>query len=170
MTATSIAGNWNRRGFTLFELLVVIAVAGIMLAVAIPYLGQDRGGSQQAMDEARKTVSLAVGSARSRAMLSRTTAELATSEHSLVLSGKKRFGLPDGVRVNGYEVQGRDSEAAGQPLRFSPRGRTDWAVLWLESGDLRKSLLIRPFGGKVVMVDDFIPLSELLDEGFARVQ
>lgn len=170
MTATSTAGTWNSPGFTLFELLVVIAVAGIMLATAIPYLGQDRGGSEQAMTEARKTVSLAVGNARSRAMLSRVVAELAVEETALALEGQKRFDLPDGIRVRGYEVLGRDADADGRPLLFSPRGQTDWAVIWLESGDLRRSVLIRPFGGPVIMTNDFVPLSELLDEGFARVQ
>ena len=68
----------NKKGFTLAELLVVVAIIGVLVAISIPIFTSQLEKSREAVDLANLRAAYAAGSA---AALTQTTAEDFTKEY-----------------------------------------------------------------------------------------
>lgn len=163
----------RRNGFTLIELVVVIALVGIMLLVAIPNFQHLFG------DNARKTsqwILLRVPSVRDRAVsenqiyalhVDMDNRKLWFSNGSMLdedLTSAMESGLQlsddiqilDVLYVDEGPINGGDA-----PIFFYPKGYSDKAILHLEKDDgARLSFLFEPFLKQVEMIDGYVDFEE----------
>jgi len=65
------AGGWSRRAFTLIELLIIVAMLGILAAIVIPYYGEST--------DAARTEALATNVAHIRAQVIRYSTDSSTT-------------------------------------------------------------------------------------------
>lgn len=123
---TSATGSRVRalraRGFTLVELLVALAIAGLMLAVAVPS-GVRFYDGMQAREAVRDVVTL-FAAARQQAITSGKAQDVLVwpQERRLAL-GKSERRLPDGVQITVHGAQEINRQRAGV-IRFYPQGGT----------------------------------------------
>jgi general secretion pathway protein H len=129
----------NQAGFTLLELLVVLALAGMLMALVPPLLG--KGGDRARLDHDRRAVLDCLRQARGDAIVSgRTVAFLIDPDHRLYGVGKPDRSLEAGVELaveaplaHPREIHFfADGSASGGLVELAnPAGRDRFQIDWL---------------------------------------
>ena len=150
---------WNNRAFTLVELVVVTALIGIMLVVAIPRLsgglfsdGSDAtaryiiGTVRQLKEKAitdQKTYLLNVSPDIQRVWV--TDADMAETDASSARD--KGYRLPRGIRIDHVAFAGSERVSSGTvSIGFYPQGYSDKAAIRMRTNDgERLAFHIEPF-------------------------
>ena len=130
-TATWVTGISNNSGFTLVELLVATAIAGLLLVVAVPssmrmYQSmQYRGAVQDVLG--------GLSSARHRSITRGVPVDLEIDprDNSLQL-GEKSWQLPDGMRIAVRSAGELNRDGIGV-IRFYPEGGASGGGVDVES-------------------------------------
>jgi prepilin-type N-terminal cleavage/methylation domain-containing protein len=163
----------NEKGYTLIELMVVLALIGILLAVAVPgireSLAADRLGSaarkiaalsrELRSDAARENEDSFLQVDLDRGCFWKFHAGL--SPEKSTETRKNAFCLPDGVQVVDVHPYGQDKKKEGETaVRFSRKGYAQPAVIHLAHEDRQITLVIQPFLNAVGIHADYVDLWE----------
>lgn len=150
MALTSKAGILSKNhesGFTLFELIIVVAILGIVLGLTIPSI--NFSDPERDMDTVVRRLAGAVSEARSRALLKREVLELHLDSKQIVLvqrNGKQRLGrsaLPTTITISRVIVDEKDQRT----LLFTPKGVTQPATVEIKSKSGTRTLFVKPIQG-----------------------
>ena len=127
----------NKKGFTLVELVIVVAVMAVLVAVAIPTIGSITQSAQKAVDESNaRTIQSVIKLAEAEASKnSDGTATLdATAIDTAVTNAK--LGIQDGSFVynatNGTVVVGDDAASGEFVITFDGDAADDAAIVTVE--------------------------------------
>lgn len=144
----------NRRGFTLIETLVVIVMAGLMMAMGFPRLRQAMISSN--LRGARNTMAALHAQARAVAVeRGRTSAIWINNNRAVVVVTPRAVALAGSTHdtvggVHDFMNEfGATLAASGDPIGFDPRGlgtNTGTASLTVTKYSYTKTLTISPFG------------------------
>lgn len=141
----STVGKWTkfgRDGFTLFELIVVIAILAIMAGVIVPTINLDFGGG--GAETAVRRVQTAMDQARTRARLTRSGVTVQFFEGYMSVSGEGRnIELPSGARFERIVMPGEDAGPVSS-LKVDRRGIAPASIVILKVDDQTYSLLVSP--------------------------
>lgn len=137
------AGNWNRRsrgGFTVFELLVVLAVLAISYAFVVPYLGSEPGLETE---ETVRFVREAFNEGRTLAKLKRRNVLMEFEPSLIRVDGKEELHFPGTTRFLGLFLAGTVGTVP-RGLLINHRGIVPSAIVRIEIDGEVGSLLISP--------------------------
>lgn len=147
----SKAGTLNKQqaGFTLFELIVVLAIVGILVGVTAPNISLS--SPERDMATAIRRIAGAVSEARSRALLKQSSLDLQLSQNQIILYTKKdnkilqlgKSQLPDGVEIVDVRIDGEHHRT----LRVNSKGIMQAATVYLSSENYHNTVKIRPVQG-----------------------
>ena len=143
---TSRAGkSTSRKGFTLFEILIVMVILALSAGVTIPLLGSfDSDGD---LNKASTVVLEAVSVARSRALMSGENTKLRFTPSKIYVENsgdlKNEHNLPDGVKVRSVKT------ASGKKnvILFSKDGVCEEVIVGLSSGEYLLSIRVFSVSG-----------------------
>lgn len=160
----------DARGFTLIEIAIVLLIMGLMLVIAMPYLGGWRG--EQLKSEVRRLASRAsylYEEATAQKVMLRLTFDLDHNGYYVTrldpFAAKPvfaaeggpaggRVGMPPGVRIRDVWVEGTGSVQRGTiSCQFYPSGSADAAMIHMDdvNGNVF-TLGINPFSGRVAII------------------
>ena len=122
-------------GFTLLEIMLVLVIAGVLMAVAVPNFGP--AVARARLYSATRDVASALRHARGQALVRGTEAEfeLNVEHHRYRVTGRdKAYSLPDSVHLSLYTAA---SETLSEGVCYVPAPPTAPAVgklLWRQPG------------------------------------
>lgn len=144
----------SRRGFTLVELLVVLAIGGLLLTLTPPLITaalpgvELKAGARRAAGALRQTRELAIASG------SETVWLIDTESSRYQIEGQARRGaLPDGIDIE--LVAARDelrNEHLGG-IRFFPDGSSSGGRVILKRGDSGYQVGVNWLTGRILVAD-----------------
>lgn len=176
---TSITGTANKRGFTLVELLVVIALIGVVLALAVPTTREAltannlKKASRQLIGLARQ---LRVEAVRDQVdyvlILNIPDASyfVATSDmtpEKLLEVEKKARRLPGGIAILDVVKQNNEKIVDGKAnIKFGKNSISPPLIIHLAEEEDRMTLVFNPFLGVTAVYDRYADIS--VNDGLGR--
>ena len=138
------------RGFTLLELLVVLAVMALVYAVAFPFVGGDYGG----VDLKAAAYQVAAGLRRTRnvavAQRQEATFTLDVDQRRFVVTGDpKAYSLPSKLDIVLYTAQSELVQGKSANIRFYPDGSSTGGRVTLAAGKQKLNVNVDWLTGKV---------------------
>lgn len=179
LTRTSITGIANRRGFTLVELLVVIALIGVVLALAVPTTREAltandlKKASRQLIGLARQLRVEAVRDQVDYVLILNipdasyfvATSDM-TPEKRLEVEKRARK-LPDGIVILDIVKQNNEKIADGKVhIKFGKNSISPPLVLHLAEEEDRMTLVFNPFLGVTAVYGRYADIS--VNDGLGR--
>lgn len=176
---TSITGTMNKRGFTLVELLIVIALIGMVLALAVPttrealmvnglkkssrlLIGLERQLRAEAVrDQADYILVLNIPEVSYHVITADMTPE------KLLEVEKKAKKLPGGIAILDVIRGNNEKIADGKvEIKFGKNNISPPLVIHLAEEEDRMTLVVNPFLGVTAVYDHYADIS--LDDGLGR--
>mgnify|MGYP002588902484 CR=1 FL=1 len=111
----------NKKGFTLMEMLIVVAIIAILIAIAIPTFASSLNKARVATDEAN------IRSGYASVMATVLTDEGNGENKDVVYKLNKDGSVTENTATNEYKMQGTpsdDVEIAGQNVKKWAKGNT----------------------------------------------
>jgi type II secretion system protein H len=139
----------SARGFSLFEILLVLAIAGLLAAVAIPSLpgALEAARLRGSAGEVRAMLTLARTQAISESKHRSVTFDLESGEYGIVGDSRKRV-LPEGIRLAAVRLWDEAAESGIVRVRFYPDGSADEAAVAISSsGGGKAQVRVDPLTG-----------------------
>ena len=157
------------RGFTLIELVVVMALIAIMMALAIPNLqhiltDDTRKASQWILVQVPRLKSRAVSEGKIYTLHADMDGNMlwisndGMSDEELSQAKKKGFALSDSIFLLDVTYADGDIIDSGEAsIRFYPKGYSDMVILHLgENNGNKRSFLIEPFLSQVELKEEYV--------------
>ena len=143
--------NQASRGFTLVEMLVVLALVALMMAISLPYASQSRGA--RSLDAAAQIIASYLRNTQSAAIGSNRERQLLVDLKNGMISGpddNRSYELPDKIGVELFTVDNQIKEDRAT-FRFFPDGGSTGGKIVLSSGTNRREIAINWLTGAVVV-------------------
>jgi general secretion pathway protein H len=140
----------RNRGFTLLELLMVLAIVSLMIAVVPPLLSGLGGGAE--LRGTTRQLAAAMRIARSEAILRRQEAVLTLDleERFFQVAGDTRkVSLPESIKVKLYTAQTELLDGATGTIRFFPDGTSTGGHVALANEKIGYSVNVDWLTGRV---------------------
>ena len=133
----------GEKGFTLIELVVVLAIAALLLAIVLPF-GFNRHGHDELAGGARE-IAGALRLARSRAILTNQPVRfLVDIENGFYRppGASAAHAVPTGSRISLYTAQEEQLNGTTGAIRFFPDGSSTGGGVGLSSATERYDILV----------------------------
>jgi general secretion pathway protein H len=138
--------RFGERGFTLIELIVVLAIISLVLAIGVPRLGQ--GSGSHAAAATAHAVAAALRLSRNRAVAEDRPTRFVIDAGSYGLGGAGHLSpVPQGISLTLID-SGR-IDTAGHAIRFYPDGSSTGGGVALTAGTVRYDVLVDWLNGNV---------------------
>jgi len=150
----SVRWATRRAGFTLVELLVVMAIAGLLLAVAPPLISSALPGVE--LKAAARRTAAGLRLAREVAIANgRDAAWLIDIEHnSYRVDGERRRGsLPRGIDIQLVAAEDEMQSDTVGAIRFFPDGTSTGGRVILKRGDAGYQVGVNWLTGRILIAD-----------------
>ncbi len=143
----------SERGFTLFELLVVLVVMGLLTAIATPLIGG--GASAVAMRSAAQEIAAGMRRARSDAAFANKTVRffLDVEKNRYAIGAREAWtGLPDGLAIEVETARSDLIDESTAALRFFPDGSATGGRVTVGGAEGAYHVMLDWFTGAVTIV------------------
>jgi prepilin-type N-terminal cleavage/methylation domain-containing protein len=162
----------NRRGFTLLELMIVIAIIGIVLGYVTPRLFGALTSSN--IEKTERNMSAIIQLARSSALTHHKTYYVQFNIDDGIVgyfpkpekSGEepeleKKMSMPDGVTIKGVKTPYQPKKDRGKAeIKVTPDGVVEQGLIYLEGGiNKMYTFMIKPFSGKFKVYDRYVEVA-----------
>ena len=160
--------NGQSNGFTLLELIVVIALLGIMLVFTVPrfhetlFLDESKTGSRWIIGKIQALKEAAVRNQKHYTLHIDLDAErfwetdTAMSTEDLENAALNAEPLPDGIKIADIEYPLRGKISSGSTeITFYKNGYSDKVLIHLQDGEDYVSYLIEPFLSEVARYETY---------------
>ena len=161
---------FDKRGYTLIELIAVIALIGLVLTLAAPRF-RNALLSDNLKSAARKMMGV-IGNLRNEAIRDQSDYFLhfdmntnrswvsygSMTDEERAVAREEGSNLPADIHVDDVWIKGEGKTVEGETrIRFSRRGYTQKSAIHLSSEDGRKlTLELSPFLGKVKVINKYV--------------
>jgi general secretion pathway protein H len=137
--------RFGERGFTLIELIVVLAIISLVLAIGVPRLGQ--GSGSHAAAATAHAVAAALRLSRNRAVAEDRPTRFVVEGGSYGLGGPGLLSpVPQGISLTLIDSDRIDT---GHAIRFYPDGSSTGGGVALTAGTVRYDVLVDWLNGNV---------------------
>ena len=139
------------RGFTLFELLVVLAVMGLIATLAVPRFGQ--AGPGAVLDRTTRGLVADLREARSRAIVENRSVAFVADP------GRRAYRIDGDPRALPATARLQLEPGGSEQIRFHPDGTSDGGRIALVMGSARRDIEVGWLLGRI----DIIALGDAME-------
>ncbi|HIE53987.1 MAG TPA: type II secretion system protein GspH [Chromatiaceae bacterium] len=144
----------GQRGFTLLELIVVLAIAAVMMTVVPPLISSALPGAQ--LKSAARQVAAGLRVARNQALVQRRESSLVIDleKRDFRVSGRPRsYSIPDSLKIELLTAESERLSERRAGIRFFPAGGSTGGRITLSSGKRALGVDVDWLTGKVRILE-----------------
>lgn len=139
--ANRAAARRDRGGFTLIELIVVLAVIGLVLALVLPNVG--RGLAPYRLAATARELATALRLARNQAVAENRPTQFVVTSGAYGLNDTGHLqNVPQGVALTFLDSERTGPAPTTGTIRFYPDGSSTGGALALSAGKIRYTVLV----------------------------